>query len=73
LDDMGKAKPSEWVSESLYALINYRIENKLPIVITTNDKPDNWDHRWTPAVADRIRGACELIEFTGLSHRSPKR
>lgn len=73
LDDMGKAKPSEWVAEALYALINYRVENKLPMVITTNDQPDNWDNRWTPAVADRIRGACDLVEMSGLSHRTLKR
>jgi len=73
LDDMGKAKPTEWVLERLYQLVNYRIENQLPIILTTNDDPQAWDARWTPAIADRIRGACDLIEFTGLSYRSCNR
>jgi DNA replication protein DnaC len=73
LDDMGKAKPSEWALERFYQLINYRIENMLPIVVTTNDPPDSWDMRWGEAVADRIRGACSLVEFVGLSHRALRR
>jgi len=73
LDDMGKAKPTEWALERFYHLINFRIENLLPIIITTNDDPRSWDMHWTPAIADRVRGACELIEFAGLSHRAQKR
>jgi DNA replication protein DnaC len=72
LDDMGKQKPSDWVAERLYHLVNYRVEHLLPMIVTTNDAPDNWDNRWTEAVADRIRGACDLVLFTGLSHRRPK-
>lgn len=37
LDDLGAEKTSEWVTEQLYMLINYRYEHMLPTVITTNN------------------------------------
>lgn len=37
LDDLGAEKVSEWVTEQLYMLINYRYEHMLPTVITTNN------------------------------------
>lgn len=36
IDDLGKEKPSEWVLEKLYHIINQRYENLKPIIITTN-------------------------------------
>lgn len=36
LDDLGAEKPSDWVREQLYILINYRYENELPTIVTTN-------------------------------------
>lgn len=36
IDDLGKEKPSEWVLEKLFTIINNRYERNLPIVITTN-------------------------------------
>lgn len=69
LDDMGKQKPTEWVAERLYQLLNHRTEYLLPVIVTTNDDPSIWDSRWTPAVADRVRGMCALVSMSGLSHR----
>ena len=36
IDDLGKEKPSEWVLEKLYYIINERYEHNKPIIITTN-------------------------------------
>ncbi len=36
IDDLGKEKPSEWVLEKLYYIINQRYENLKPVIITTN-------------------------------------
>lgn len=36
IDDLGKEKPSEWVLEKLYYIINERYEHSKPIIITTN-------------------------------------
>jgi DNA replication protein DnaC len=58
LDDLGAEKPSEWVREQLYVIINRRYENMLPTIITTNCS--------TQELVDRIgqRTVSRLIEMT---------
>lgn len=36
LDDVGKEKPTEWVRELFYSIINHRYEHELPTSFTTN-------------------------------------
>lgn len=36
LDDLGAEKPSDWVRERLYVLVNARYEQQLPTIATTN-------------------------------------
>lgn len=40
LDDMGKEKPSEYTLETLYRLIDGRIANERPTIITSNLSPE---------------------------------
>lgn len=58
LDDLGAEKPSDWVREQLYVIINRRYENMLPTIITTNCS--------TQELVDRIgqRTVSRLIEMT---------
>lgn len=44
LDDMGAEKMSEWVTQTLYAILNARYQSQLPTIITTN-APDAIDDR----------------------------
>ncbi|MDP2779762.1 hypothetical protein [Devosia sp.] len=39
LDDLGKEKPSPWVDEKLYELLNWRYRQHLPTIITANCHP----------------------------------
>lgn len=36
LDDLGKDKPSDWLSALTYKVINARYESELPVIVTTN-------------------------------------
>ncbi|MBZ9635618.1 ATP-binding protein [Clostridium sp. FP1] len=36
IDDLGKEKPTEWILEKLYYIVNCRYENNKPITITSN-------------------------------------
>lgn len=36
LDDLGVEKNSEWALQTLYVILNYRYENVLPVIITSN-------------------------------------
>lgn len=36
LDDLGKNKPSEWIVSLIFEVINFRYEQNLPVIVTTN-------------------------------------
>lgn len=42
LDDMGTQKPTEWASEKLMQIVDYRCVNGLHMVVTTNRSPDDF-------------------------------
>jgi DNA replication protein DnaC len=58
LDDLGAEKPSDWVREQLYVIINRRYENMLPTIITTNCT--------TKELIDKIgqRTVSRIVEMT---------
>lgn len=58
LDDLGAEKPTEWVQEQLFIIINKRYEEMLPTLITTNCT--------MAELIDRIgrRSADRLLEMT---------
>ncbi len=41
LDDLGVTKPSEWVEEQVYRVVNARYERNKWTSITTNQSPDD--------------------------------
>ena len=70
LDDAGAEKPTEWVQEKFYQIINSRYKNHLPVVITTNTKDmagleDIIGFR----AYDRVLEMCEPLKNTGESYR----
>ena len=69
LDDLGAEKPTEWVRERLFSLIDYRYGNSLPTVITTNATPRELRDRLGERIADRIKAMCKTCTITSKSHR----
>ena len=70
LDDAGAERPSEWVQEKFYQIINTRYKNNLPLVITTNTK----DMAGLEDVIgfrayDRVLEMCEPLKNNGESYR----
>ena len=45
LDDLGTESPTNWATEKLYQIINYRFNARLPTVITTNKDIKDMDPR----------------------------
>jgi DNA replication protein DnaC len=78
IDDLGKEKPSEWVLEKLYTIINQRYENFKPIVITTNYDADRLIERLTvrnntetaEAIVSRLHEACKWVVLSGEDYRT---
>ena len=69
LDDMGAEKPSEWVSERLFEIVDYRYNEELPVIITTNATPQELKQKIGERSFDRLREMCLFIPVTAKSQR----
>lgn len=79
IDDLGKERPSEWTSSTLYAIIDRRYNNLLPVIVTTNYAERELITRLTPmnsndtttaiATIDRLSEMCKAIAVVGSSWR----
>lgn len=58
LDDVGTAKENEWLTEMLYDLIDYRYENNLPIIITSNLTADEISEKFDQRITSRLIEMC---------------
>lgn len=72
LDDIGAEKPSDWVRETLFVLINHRYEYKLPTVFTTNCTLEELEVRLGGRIVSRIAEMCRCIKFSGKDFRLNK-
>jgi DNA replication protein DnaC len=73
LDDLGRENPkSEWVSETLFEILDARYAHGLPILATTNYRPDDLAARLGvhgDAIMERINDRCVWLEVKGASMR----
>lgn len=69
IDDIGKEKPSEWVSEQLYILINNRYENLLSTVLTSNCTAKTLENNLGKAIVSRIYEMCTIFALGGDDRR----
>lgn len=69
IDDLGAEKPTEYVRQATYYLINEREANCLPTIITSNFSLDYLESNIDPRIASRIKGMCELVEMKGRDLR----
>ena len=69
LDDIGVQKESEWVNEQLYLLLDYRYENVMETIITSNRPISMFEAR----IADRLQstrsGFCKPLTIQEASFR----
>jgi DNA replication protein DnaC len=69
LDDLGSERPSGWVQERLYALVNTRWDEMLPTLVTSNHAPAKLEEVLGSRTASRILGTCLTIFIDGPDHR----
>lgn len=70
LDDLGAERPTEWVRERLYVIINERYENERPLLVTSNLTLDRLAETVGPRVASRLAEMCEQIGLAGRDRRA---
>ncbi len=70
LDDLGAEKPSDWVSERLFALVNHRYSEGLPTCLTSNLTPDALAGRVGDRVVSRLAQMCRWLWIDAPDRRS---
>lgn len=69
LDDLGKERQTDWTTETIYSIINYRYEHMLPTVITTNLSMSDLQERLGAATVSRLMEMCDYVEMNGEDYR----
>ena len=72
LDDIDKAKPSDYARELFYSLINYRTENELPTIVSSNHSPEELDSSYyDEAIVSRLADISNsrIIKFSHQNKR----
>lgn len=76
LDELGASKPTNWVMDTLYHVINTRYNNKKATIFTTNYFDDRVDARHEiledrigVAVRSRLYEMCRTVIVDGVDHR----
>ena len=74
LDDLGRSKPSAWVLDRLYALVNSRATRQARTLITTNETLGSMTASLGDAIADRVydshSGLVAVVTVSGPSFRT---
>ena len=72
LDDLGTETPSQFTTAALYTLLNDRILENKPMVISTNLTIEELGRRYSPQIASRLNGNFLLLPFVGEDIRVMK-
>ena len=65
VDDLGTELPGQFVTAALYSLVNDRLLECRPTIISTNLSEDELVRRYNPQIASRLRGSYKRVAFVG--------
>ena len=65
VDDLGTELPGQFVTVALYTLINDRLLENRPTIISTNLSEEELVRRYNPQIASRLRGSYKRVAFVG--------
>lgn len=77
IDDLGKEKPTEWVLQMIYSIVDRRYNALKPIIVTTNYTANELIRRFGDnsignAIVDRLFEICQYVPIGGESFRKRK-
>lgn len=70
IDDLGTEKPTEWGLDKLYEIVNYRYENFMPTIVTSNYNVDTIIKRMTIG-GDKIKPAKIIDRLQSMTSSMP--
>lgn len=65
MDDLGTELPGQFVTAALYTLVNDRLLEGKPTIISTNLSTDDLTRRYSAQIASRLRGSYRRVAFVG--------
>ena len=65
VDDLGTELPGQFVTAALYSLVNDRLLENRPTIISTNLVEDDFAKRYGPQIASRLKGCYRRMTFVG--------
>lgn len=68
IDDLGVEQSTPWAIEKLYQIFNYRYNNRLPMVVTSNCDLDNLDPRIRSRLCDQ--DLCRHVYIDAEDYRT---
>ena len=73
LDDIDKARPTEYAAEQVFVAIDQRVEHHVPLLVTSNLSPgalaERWPEPFGEAIASRLVGYCRVVRVIGVDRR----
>lgn len=65
IDDLGTEMTTQFTIYTLYNVINTRMTQYRPTIVSTNLTPESLDSRYSPQIASRLQGIYRLFQFFG--------
>ena len=72
LDDLGTEMPTSFIAPALYSIINGRLMEEKPTIISTNFNVHQLSARYTPQITSRLAGEYNILSFAGQDIRRLK-
>ncbi|MDR0889861.1 MAG: ATP-binding protein [Oscillospiraceae bacterium] len=69
IDDLGTEMTTQFTVSALYTIVNQRMMEGRPTIISTNLLPEAIEQRYSPQIASRIVGTFRLLQFAGSDIR----
>lgn len=65
IDDLGTEMTTQFTVSALYTVINTRMTQTRPTIVSTNLTPEALEARYSPQIASRLQGTYRLFQFFG--------
>jgi DNA replication protein DnaC len=73
LDDLGAEFVTQFSSAALYNIVNTRMAENRPTIISTNLEPQELEQKYSQRMSSRLLGGCHALRFTGRDIRFEKK
>ena len=73
MDDLGTEMTTQFTQSVLYQVINTRLMENKPVILSTNLNDEGLRQRYTPSIVSRLLGAYQVFQFLGRDIRQLRR